>query len=165
MVAVPMIKDNHTCKPKSSSSAKYLLNMNYRITNIREDAHTLTTFLTAQIAKWTEVVRTYDLDFGHALVAQSSSSQSRRGLIQDISNGLHGNFAIDKSKTFSVAVGTPNKASTVLDTTAAKIQCVNCFVTGSFTLAGHVSVILTSNISRGPLWLTAHRSKSSSSRS
>ena len=131
-----------------------------RISNIRDEASTLTTFLTAQLTKFSEVAGTYDLDFGHTLSSKASSSPSRRGFIDDATKAIGkaagdvsstidkaindfkhlGNFNLDKTETFSVAAGTPNTATNILDKSGVKIDCVNCYTLGKVTLTGHVSV-------------------------
>ena len=111
-----------------------------RISNIRDEASTLTTFLTAQVAKFSEVAGTYDLDFGHTLTPEASSSPSRRDFLGDISNTIQKLGNLDKTETFSVAAGTPNTATNILDNSGVKIDCVNCYTLGKVTLTGHISV-------------------------
>lgn len=131
----------------------------------------MTTFLTAKPASWSEVAGTYDIEFGKALTVESNK-QTRNfiddlgdGLdnigqvigdgiddgvdaIKSGAQGLADEFAklgdanIDKSVTFSVAVGEPNKVTNIIAQAPLKLDCVNCFVTGSFKLTGHLSVSL-----------------------
>ena len=51
-----------------------------------------------------------------------------------------GDAEFDKSVTFSVAVGEANKVTNIVDQSVLKIDCVNCFITGSFQVTGHLSV-------------------------
>ena len=51
-----------------------------------------------------------------------------------------GDFDFDKSSTFSIAVGQANQVTNIVNQTSLSVDCVNCFVTGSFTLTGHLSV-------------------------
>ena len=125
----------------------------------------MTTFLAARPAPWSEVAGTYDIDFGKALSAKSK--KQRRGIIDDLGSGLEhlgqtigdgieeganaledqfaklGDADFDKSVTFSVAVGQPNKVTNIIAQAPLKLDCVNCFVTGSFKLTGHLSVSTT----------------------
>lgn len=140
-----------------------------RISNIREDKAKLTTFLTARPAPWSEVAGTYDIEFGKALSAKSKK-QTRdiigdlgnglENIGQTIGNGIEeganalkgaaedladqfaklGDADFDKSVIFSVAVGQPKKVTNIIATAPLKLDCVNCFVTGSFNLTGHLSV-------------------------
>lgn len=51
-----------------------------------------------------------------------------------------GDFDYDKSSTFSIAVGQASQVTNIVNQSFLSVDCVNCFVTGSFTLTGHVSV-------------------------
>lgn len=48
----------------------------YRVTSIREDNVSLTTYLAAEPAPWSDVAGTYDLDFGH-MVTRPEPLQQR----------------------------------------------------------------------------------------
>ena len=61
-----------------------------RISNIREDTTTLTTYLTAQNAPWSDVAGTYDLDFGKAIPFQRPGRLQTRGLWGDITGAVKG---------------------------------------------------------------------------
>ena len=69
---------------------------------------TLTTYLAAEPAPWSEVAGSYDLDYGH-LVAPPNRLQ-RRGNILDWAKG---NIDIDKSVDFDANWGEPNKKQTL----------------------------------------------------
>ena len=68
----------------------------------------------------------------------AGSGNTRRGF----GNDLLGNFDDTKSSTFSVAVGTPNQQTSILDTSTVKIDCENYYVAGKFTLTGHIKTHL-----------------------
>lgn len=76
------------------------------IDKIREDKSTLTTFLEAQKAPWSEVAGTYDINFGHILPKpKGARGLKNRGLLSGIGGILQGDLEFSKSATFSVAVG------------------------------------------------------------
>ena len=142
-------RDSHTCKNCLGFKSSIVLIWSTRISNIRDEASTLTTFLTAQVAKFSEVAGTYDLDFGHTLTPTASNSPARRDFISDATKAIDktvndfkhlGNFNLDKTETFSVAAGTPNTATNILNRSGVKIDCVNCYTLGKVTLTGHISV-------------------------
>lgn len=55
------------------------------ISKIREDAKTLTTFLTARVAPWSEVAGTYTMDFGRVLPHSTTRKRmKKRDLISDV---------------------------------------------------------------------------------
>ncbi|KAL8984678.1 MAG: hypothetical protein Q9177_004633 [Variospora cf. flavescens] len=136
----------------------------YLITNIREDEGKLTTFLTAEKASWSDVAGTYDLDFGRAI--QPKKASRRRGLWDTITNAVSntGDFIINgdadfsKSVNFPVNVGTPGVVTSVVNTTLCvnnplvytqppidspyrfSLHCLDCYITGSFQVTGHLSV-------------------------
>ena len=62
--------------------------------------------------------------------------------IQDLGDKFAsiGDVNFDKSATFSIAVGQPNQVTNIVDQSFLKLDCLNCFVTGSFQLTGHLSV-------------------------
>ena len=132
----------------------------------------MTTFLTASPAPWSEVAGTYDIEFGKALNAKSKKQTRNiighlgnglRNIGQTIGNGIEegasalkggaedladqfaalGDADFNRSVTFSVAVGQSNKVTNIIATESLKIDCVNCFVTGSFELIGNLSVSIT----------------------
>ena len=156
-------RQSYMCVPLSSKVSSLLIAAN-RISKIREDEARLTTILTARPAAWTEIAGTYDLDFGKALKA---TSQAQRRDLSDIGDGLksigddivksakQGVNAVangaedlagkaaqlgDKTVTFSVAVGKPNQTTSIFENSLLKVDCLNCFITGSFQVTGHLSV-------------------------
>ena len=121
----------------------------YIISKITEDKQLLTTFLAAQPAPWEEVASTYDIAFGKAspnvqsrLAARGWDSikdgfEKASNSIRDIFNGsIHNNM----SHSFPVDIGHPNKKENIYSTGAFNLDCVNCYVQGSFDVAGHLSV-------------------------
>ena len=137
----PTTKDNHTCSSNSPSLrilAENEANFALRISNIREDTATLTTYLTAQPAPWSDVAGTYDMDFGKAIPFTRPNHLQSRGLwgditgavkgavndvkngVKDVTNGvkqvasdvgnvLTGNLDLSKSVSFGMNAGTPNQ--------------------------------------------------------
>ena len=120
--------------------------------------------MTARPAPWSEVAGTYDLDFGKALKA---TTQARQRDLSDIGDGLknigqdivhgakQGADAVangvediaskaaklfDTTVTFSVAVGQPNQSTNIFENSLLKVDCLDCFITGSFQVTGHLSV-------------------------
>lgn len=80
------------------------------------------------------------------------------GVAQGVDNGISGaasgissnigSLDVSKSVTFDIGAGTPGKVTNIFTDPdikqRVKIDCVNCYTTGSFTLTGHVSVSLFS---------------------
>lgn len=141
----------------------------YSISKISDDEPTLTTFLTARPAGWDEVAGTYDLDFGKAIISKPTRRRRDilddivdfggdvvdgikdvgEDVVDGIKNGVDdlgdviasiGDAELDKSVTFSVAVGQPNQVTNIVDLSPLRIDCLNCFITGSFQVTGHLSV-------------------------
>ncbi|KAL8897321.1 MAG: hypothetical protein Q9207_007269 [Kuettlingeria erythrocarpa] len=141
-----LIANHDGCGPDDERQA-------YLITNIREEQDSLTTFLTAEKAPWSDVAGTYDLDFGRAIPAAKTTR--RRGLFDSIKKGvakvgdavgkvgnavINGDADFSKSITFPVNVGTPGVSSEIINTKLFKLSCIQCYVAGSFQLTGHLSV-------------------------
>ncbi|MCJ1470173.1 hypothetical protein MMC07_008818 [Pseudocyphellaria aurata] len=106
----------------------------YRITNIQEDRSTLTTFLTAQVAPWSEVARDFDLDFGKVVVRPISSRRVKSRAFWD--------WNITKTVAFPINVGQRGVISNIVDDKAShiKIDCINCFLEGKVQATGHLNV-------------------------
>ncbi|KAL8991674.1 MAG: hypothetical protein Q9169_007759 [Polycauliona sp. 2 TL-2023] len=118
----------------------------YLITDIREDAAKLTTFLTAQIAAWSDVAGTYDLDFGRAAMPPPGppSGPQRRGIfdfIDSVGDTLSGDISFDESANFPTTIGVPGENHTIIDIPKLSIACTDCYVTGSIQAIGRLSVI------------------------
>ncbi|KAI9848432.1 MAG: hypothetical protein M1837_000227 [Sclerophora amabilis] len=134
----------------------------YLITGTDQDEATLTTRLTAKISAWSEVAGTYDLDFGHLQQAPNARRRQRRqDILSEIGEGINevvdegidevkdtfesqGNAKMDESVTFDVTAGTPGEKTNILTDINTPprlvIDCINCYVKGSFVVTGHVSV-------------------------
>ncbi|KAL9004501.1 MAG: hypothetical protein Q9188_002680 [Gyalolechia gomerana] len=134
--------------------------IDFRITQIREDAAKLTTFLTAQKAPWSEVAGTYDLEFGRAIT--SPRNPQRRGFgdhfrkagdhLKKAGDHIAGSLEepdkfiknepvdVSKSITFPVRVGKPGEAQPIVSTTLFSLSCTDCYVAGSFKVTGRLSV-------------------------
>ena len=127
----------------------------YFISKVTPDATTLTTFLTAQPAPWTDVAGTYDVDFGQAISFTGSESPggepssgngselAARGIgsfFKGLGNAFLGNF--DESKTVNVPVNVrnENQRSNIYSDGRLTLDCVSCFVAGSFKVNGRVKV-------------------------
>ena len=109
----------------------------------------LTTHFTAQPASWSDVAGTYDLDFGQAMPYQKPKELSQRGFWGDITNvgkdvlnAAEGNADLSKSVTFDVSVGHQGQKTNIYtdDKGHLTLDCINCFITGSFEVTGHFSV-------------------------
>ncbi|KAI4099484.1 MAG: hypothetical protein LQ339_005911 [Xanthoria mediterranea] len=114
----------------------------YLITGIRDDAATLTTYLTAQPAAWSDVAGTYDLDFGRA--AMPRPGPQRRGLFDFLGDAsdflLHGDIDLDKSANFPTVLGTPGQNHSIINIPKFSLACTDCYITGSFQAIGRLSV-------------------------
>ncbi|KAL8766266.1 MAG: hypothetical protein Q9194_006308 [Teloschistes cf. exilis] len=123
----------------------------YLITKVQENEATLTTNLTAQKAPWSEIAGSYDLDFGRAI--PTNKTIERRGFF-DI---LSGDSDTSKSASFPLSVGTPGVTTAIVSTSVSvplplglhtatdklysfSLSCLDCYVTGSFEVTGHLSV-------------------------
>ncbi|KAL8653320.1 MAG: hypothetical protein Q9226_003896 [Calogaya cf. arnoldii] len=120
-----------------------------RITDIREDAAKLTTYLTAELAPWSDVAGTYELDFGRAAMPQPGPQ--RRGLddifdkvgdkFNDAKDFASGNIVFDdKSAEFPTTIGVPGENHTIVNIPQLQLACTDCYVTGSILAIGHLSV-------------------------
>ncbi|KAL9026335.1 MAG: hypothetical protein Q9196_004985 [Gyalolechia fulgens] len=141
-----LIANHDGCGPQDERQA-------YRITQIREDAAKLTTFLTAQKVPWSDIAGTYDLDFGRAII--SSKNPQRQGLSDKVTNigtditnflgdtddfMLNGDADFSKSIKFPVDVGTPGEVHPIVSSTLFSLDCTDCYITGSFRVTGHLSI-------------------------
>lgn len=81
----------------------------YRITTVTEDITTFTTHLTAQVAPWSDIAGTYDLDFGQVTPYQQSSQLKERGF----GCVLTGDCDYSPSITFPVIAGTKGQVSNI----------------------------------------------------
>lgn len=118
--------------------------MSNSITKVTEDEPNYTTYLTAQTAPFSDVASTYDLDFGHITPYQQTSRIKERGLLGAVSCVVTGSCDESRSVTFDVSAGTKGKVSNIYSDKRLTLDCINCFTTGSFKLAGHISVYTNS---------------------
>lgn len=151
MMAVDrMIGGSRTCMSLYSESRGCcsLITL-HSISKITEDNAKLTTHLTAQIAQWSDIGGTYDLDFGQAIPYQNPQRLKQRGLWGDITNigkdvldAAQGNADLSKSVTFPVSVGHEGQKTNIYTDNKGRLtlDCINCFVSGSFQVTGHISV-------------------------
>ena len=75
------------------------LKLDCRINSIKEDPSTLTTFLAAEKAPWSDIGGSYEVDFGHTMAPRGNVE--RRGWWDE----LKGNFDVTKEKDFDVSIG------------------------------------------------------------
>ena len=178
-----MTKGHHICTLIQTKTGKLIIDFSHSISSIREDLDTLTTYLTADIARWDEVAGTYDMDFGYVTLSKPTTKKpERRGLFSDIghaiSNGVHdvihgagevahevvhaaeevggdivetfkkvGNVDLSKTVTIPVNIGTPGKVTNIVNEQGlaaahVKLDCISCFIAGSFAITGSLSVKL-----------------------
>ena len=108
----------------------------HRISAIREDATSFTTYLTAQTAPWSDVAGTYDMDFGKAIPFQRPGSLQSRGLWGDITNAVKG-VASDVS---NVASDVGNDVKSVVSDVGSDVKSVaSDVVSGAKTAASDVA--------------------------
>ncbi|KAL8928983.1 MAG: hypothetical protein Q9208_001426 [Pyrenodesmia sp. 3 TL-2023] len=161
-----LIANHDGCGPDDERQA-------YLITNIREEQTSLTTFLTAEKAPWSDVAGTYDLDFGRAI--QSPNMAHRRGLFDSISNAasriskavsnvgnaiVNGDVDFSKSITFPVNVGTPGVSTEIVNTKLFQLTghlSVTDFKLQEITLSGspqgfNTTMDLSTQITEAPLY-------------
>lgn len=167
------------------------------ISKIREDVKTLTTFLTARVAPWSEVAGTYTMDFGRVLTHSTTRKMMKKrdlisdvkktglGIVKDTVNGATnaatgavksvvtgaesveeafkelGTADITKSVTINVGIGTPALRTNIVtsvewvlislhnppsenllssQSTHIKIDCIDCYITGTFQVSGRIVV-------------------------
>ncbi|KAL9024350.1 MAG: hypothetical protein Q9196_006579, partial [Gyalolechia fulgens] len=121
----------------------------YKVSNVIESSADLTIGMKTTIAAWSEVAGTYDLDFGKAALNQAQQRLKPRGFWGDIGDigktvleGAQGNADVDKSVTFNVDVGEAGKKTNIYTDPKNRfsIDCVDCYVTGSWQVEGHIVV-------------------------
>ena len=121
----------------------------HSISKILENTTKLTTHLTAQPAPWSDVAGTYDLDFGRGVPFNSPQNLNQRRLWgdvvnvgKDVLNAAEGNAELSRSVNFDVSVGHQGQTTNIYTDDQGRLilDCINCFVTGSFQVTGHLSV-------------------------
>ena len=104
------------------------------------------------VASWSEVGGTYDIDFGQAIPYQKPTVRSRSFLGdvvnvgKDVLNAAQGNFNVPlQTMTFNTNVGSPGTKSQIYKSKGGifEIDCVDCYVTGSWSVQGHIKVSST----------------------
>ena len=99
-------------------------------------------------ASWSEVAGTYDIDFGQIIPYQKPSVRSRSflgdvvNIGKDVLDAAQGNLDKALPVTFGVNVGTPGAKSKIYKNEGGsfEINCVDCYVTGSWAVQGHIKV-------------------------
>lgn len=86
----------------------------YSVSNITEDATTLTSSLAAQAVPWSEVAGSYDLNFGHAIPAPHLRQLHDRGLLGDVINTTKGDYNNSKSANFPIKAGQQKQPMNIL---------------------------------------------------
>ena len=98
---------------------------------------------------WSEVAGTYDLDFGQAVLNQNRPQVKPRGFWGDITdvgkdvlNAAQGNFEQSPSVSIPMSVGHQGQKTNIYtdDKGRLTLDCIDCFITGSFQITGHISV-------------------------
>ena len=104
--------------------------------------------MTTTITTWSEVAGTYDIDFGQAIPYQKPNV-SRRGFLGDIINvgkdvldAAQGNFENALPVNFPVSLGTPGTKTEIYKNEGGtfEIDCIDCYVTGTWNVDGHIQV-------------------------
>ena len=101
------------------------------------------------IAPWSEVAGTYDIDFGQAIPFNKPTVRPRGffgdvvNIGKDVLNAAQGNLDTPlASLNFNVNVGSPGQKTQIYKNEGGsfEIDCVDCYVTGSWHVDGHISV-------------------------
>ena len=104
--------------------------------------------MTTTVVSWSEVAGTYDMDFGQEIPYQKPSVNPR-GFLGDIVNigkdvldAAQGNLDHPLPGKFNVNVGTPGAKTQIYKNQGGtfEIDCVDCYVTGSWNINGHIKV-------------------------
>ncbi|KAL8957357.1 MAG: hypothetical protein Q9183_006083, partial [Haloplaca sp. 2 TL-2023] len=121
----------------------------YKVSAVTEDAADLTIDMKSTPAQFSEIARTYDLDFGEAAVSQPQQKLRSRGFWGDIVNvgkgaveAAQGDFDIIKDESFGVNVGEAGQKTNIYTDSRGRfsIDCTDCYITGSWGLQGHIVV-------------------------
>ncbi|KAL8646780.1 MAG: hypothetical protein Q9210_005935 [Variospora velana] len=121
----------------------------YKVSSVIEDAADLTIAMKSTVAEWSDIAGSYAIDFGNAALRQASQRMRPRGFWGDITDvgkdvveAVQGDFDESRSVTFSVNAGESGKKSTILKDPKGRltIDCIDCYVTGSWQLQGHIVV-------------------------
>ena len=152
MVAGRRMRDSRTSESRNEklrSLASPMLMAICRVSAVTEDGADLTIKMKTQVTQWSEVASSYDLDFGQTVGHSSSKMLKPRGFWGDIANigkgaldAAQGNADISKSVTFDVDVGKSGDKTNIYtdDKGRFSIDCIDCYITGSWQVQGHISV-------------------------
>ena len=121
-----------------------------RVSRVTDEPTNLTINMTTAVASWSEVAGTYDIDFGQAIPYQKPTAQPRSflgdvvNIGKDVLDAAQGNLDQSLPVTFNVDVGTPGAKTEIYKNEAGsfEINCVDCYVAGSWALQGHIKVTL-----------------------
>ena len=126
-----------------------------RVSKVIDDATNLAINMTTTPTSWSEVAGTYTLDFGQAIPYQQSPTIKNtkprsflgdlENIGKDVLNAAEGNFEQSLPMTFDVDVGKPGAKTQVYksDGGVFELDCVDCYVTGSWSVHGHIKVSLS----------------------
>ncbi|KAL9595556.1 MAG: hypothetical protein Q9219_006376 [cf. Caloplaca sp. 3 TL-2023] len=121
----------------------------YKVSNVMKSSKDLTIGMKTTTTQWSEVAGTYDLDLGKASLSQSPQRLKPRGFFGDIVDvgktvlqAAQGNFDESLPVNFNVNVGTPGQKTNIYTDSKGRfaIDCIDCYVTGSWQVEGHVKV-------------------------
>lgn len=124
----------------------------FRVSNVIESSAHLTIGMKTTVVAWSDVASDYDFDFGKATLNQAQHRLKGRGFWGDIANvgntilqAAKGDANLDESVTFNVNVGESGKKTNVYKDSKSRlsIDCVDCFVTGSWEVEGRVTVCIS----------------------
>lgn len=79
------------------------------ISKIREDPSTLTTFLTARAAPWSDIASDFEMEFGHAMPKKKSLLQRGIGTFL-----MTGNHDFQSGVVAKISAGTPGEKFTIV---------------------------------------------------
>lgn len=137
-----LIANHEGCGPDDSRQP-------YLISQVTEDSAALTTYLSAKPAPWSDVAGSYDLDFGQAIPYQNTQRTKERSFWGDIENvgkavldASTGNADLSKTVNFPMDVGEHGQRMNIYtdDKGRLTLDCIDCFLSGSFAVTGHISV-------------------------
>ena len=136
------------------------------MSKVTDDAANLAIEMTTTIAPWSEVGGTYDIDFGQA-IPYKKPTVNPRGFLGDVVNigkdvldAAQGNVDQGKAVTFDVNVGSPGTKTEIYknEGESFEIDCVDCYVTGSWNVQGHIKVSTPMHSANSSMSYTRHSS-------
>ena len=110
----------------------------YYISSVKDAPHELTVYLSAKEAKWSDVAGDYSLTWGKADPSKHQRLRSRtpKGVVE---RGI-GDANYDHGITFGVSAGTSGQRTSLFQKSSLKLDCIDCYVQGSFKVTGHIKV-------------------------